>query len=104
MAFSLRDSHRLIKALKRRYQPKFTAHEPGVRLSADGLPARKPTCEGAQSHGVGLWLGSQLRFLCPPLWIQVTAVDLDPAVFPYVDVFAEINSVQLTNKCSDLPG
>ena len=100
--FLLRDSHRLIKALKRRYQPNIhgTRTWGSAFLLMDYLQ-ENPPAKGRKVMELGCGWGASSVFCAHHFGSRVTAVDLDPAVFPYVDVFAEINSVQLTNKCSD---
>lgn len=100
--FLLRDKHRLIKALKSRYQP--TVH--GTRtwgsafLIMDYLAANPPAL-GSTVMELGCGWGAASVFCARRFQAEVTAVDLDPAVFPYVDVFAEINDVKVITRCSD---
>lgn len=100
--FLLQDSHRLIKALKRRYQPKVhgTRTWGSAFLLMDYLQEHPPN-KGRRVMELGCgWAASSVH-CAHHFQSKVTAVDLDPAVFPFADVFAEINSVKLTNKCSD---
>ena len=100
--FLLQGSHRLIKALKRRYQPNVhgTRTWGSAFLLMDYLQ-ENPPAKGRKVMELGCGWGASSVFCAHHYGSKVTAVDLDPAVFPYVDVFAEINSVKLTNKCSD---
>ena len=100
--FLLQDSHRLIKALKRRYQP--TIH--GTRTWGSAFVLMdylqdQPPAQRRRIMELGCGWGAVSVFCAHQFGAKVTAVDLDPAVFPFVDVMAEINSVSLSNKVSD---
>mgnify|MGYP000175249892 CR=1 FL=1 len=100
--FLLRDSHRLVKALKRRHQPSVhgTRTWGSAYLLMDYLQEHPPA-KNRKVMELGCGWGATSVFCAQQFGSKVTAVDLDPAVFPFVDVFAEINSVSLTNKCAD---
>ena len=100
--FLLQDSHRLVKALKRRHQPSVhgTRTWGSAYLLMDYLQEHPPA-KNRKVMELGCGWGATSVFCAQQFGSKVTAVDLDPAVFPFVDVFAEINSVSLTNKCAD---
>ena len=100
--FLLQHSHRLVKALKRRHQPSVhgTRTWGSAYLLMDYLQEHPPA-KNRKVMELGCGWGATSVFCAQQFGSKVTAVDLDPAVFPFVDVFAEINSVSLTNKCAD---
>ena len=100
--FLLQDTHRLIKALKRRHQPSVhgTRTWGSAYLLMDYLQEHPPA-KNRKVMELGCGWGATSVFCAHQFGSKVTAVDLDPAVFPFVDVFAEINTVSLTNKCAD---
>ena len=53
------------------------------------------------SNGAGLWLGRSRDLLRKKFSATVTGVDLDAQVFPYLEVLAEINDVEIDTQCAD---
>ena len=100
--FLLQDGHRLVKALKRRHQPSVhgTRTWGSAYLLMDYLQEHPPA-KNRKVMELGCGWGATSVFCAHHFGSKVTAVDLDPAVFPFVDVFAEINSVSLAKKCAD---
>ena len=94
--------HRLMKALHKRHQPKIYGHRPWESsfLVMDYLmhnPA--DDCRTAMELGCG-WGGLSI-FCAKHFGASVTAIDLDPAVFPYLGVLADINGVKVKHSVKD---
>jgi len=100
--YLLEPKHRLIRALKKRYKPSIHGHKTwgssfllmdylqhhGIRRGAAGMEV------GCGWGGVSVYCASHFK-------AQMTAVDLDEAVFPYVDVLAELNDVKVAHLQAD---
>ena len=57
---------------------------------------------GAKAMEVGCGWGGISVFCAHHFKAKMTAVDLDPAVFPFVDVLAELNAVEVQTQQADL--
>lgn len=106
--FLLKKKHRLIKALNKRYKP--SVHGDRTWESAfvmmDYL-SHNPIKKNSTFMEIGCGWGGVAIFAGHHFNAKVTAVDLDPAVFPYLNVLAEINSVEVRKRCRDftkMPG
>jgi predicted nicotinamide N-methyase len=100
--FLLKRKHKLIRALRKRYQPMVHGHKTwGSSFLVMDYLAHTGVAKGTKAMEIGCGWGSLSVFCAHRFKAKVTAVDLDPAVFPYVDVFAEINGVKVATQQSD---
>jgi predicted nicotinamide N-methyase len=93
----LKAADRRIRQLRRRHEPsihgnKFWGSSWAIMdyLSQQGLP------HGARVMDVGCGWGLAGIFCAHHFAARVTSVDADPEVFPYLELHAEINNVQVT--------
>ena len=100
--FLLTEKHKLIRALKKIHQPSVhgTRTWGSAFLTMDYL-THNPISKGAKVLDLGCGWGGASVFCAHKFKAQVTAVDLDPAVFPFLDVFADINSVEVKTRKAD---
>lgn len=94
--YLLKSQHRLIRRLKRRYRP--TVH--GNRtwnssfLLMDYL-SEKPVRKGARVLELGCGWGAAAVFCASRFGARVTGLDIDRDVFPFLQVLADLNGVQV---------
>ena len=100
--FLLTEKHKLIRALKKIHQPSVhgTRTWGSAFLTMDYL-THNPISKGCSVLDLGCGWGGASVFCAHKFKAQVTAVDLDPAVFPFLNVFAEINSVEVKTRKAD---
>lgn len=100
--FLLDNKHRLIKALKKRYQPSIHGHRTwGSSFVLMDYLSHHGLRRGSNVMEVGCgWAGASI-YCAKKFKANVTGVDLDPAVFPYVDVLAELNDVKIKHLQAD---
>ncbi len=91
--------HRLMKALHQRHQPKIYGHRPWESsfLVMDYL-MHKPANDCLHALELGCGWGGLSIFCAKHFGASVTAIDLDPAVFPYLGVLADINDVKVKHS------
>lgn len=92
----IRSPHRLIRRLKKRYQPSAHGHRAwnSSFLLMDYLAA-KPIPKGARVMEIGCGWGPAAIFCASRFKAKVTGLDLDREVFPFLEVLAELNSAQI---------
>ena len=100
--YFLEPKHRLIKALKRRYKPSIHGHKTwGAGFLLMDYLQHHGLKRAARGMEIGCGWGGVSVFCAKQFNARMTAVDLDRAVFPYVDVLAELNEVQLEQRQAD---
>jgi predicted nicotinamide N-methyase len=100
--FLLNSKHKLIRALKKRYQPMVHGHRTwGSSFLIMDYLIHTGLAKNTKAMELGCGWGALSVFCAERFQAKVTAVDLDPAVFPYVDVFAEINDVKVKTEQAD---
>lgn len=100
--YLLTPKHRLIKALKKRYKPSIHGHRAwgSSYLLMDYLTHRGMR-KGASAAEIGCgWAGLSV-FCARQFKSKMTGVDLDPAVFPFMDVLTDLNGVEVAQKTAD---
>jgi predicted nicotinamide N-methyase len=101
--FLLNRKHKLIRALRKRYQPMVHGHKTwGSSFLVMDYLTHTGVTKGTKTMELGCGWGSLSVFCADRFKGKVTAVDLDPAVFPYVEVFAEINDVKVKTMQADI--
>jgi predicted nicotinamide N-methyase len=100
--FLLTEKHKLIRALKKVHQPSVhgTRTWGSAFLTMDYL-THNPIVKGCSVLDLGCGWGASSVFCAHKFKAKVTAVDLDSAVFPFLNVFAEINSVEVKTRKAD---
>ena len=100
--YLLEPKHRLMKALKKRYQPSIHGHKAwgSSYLLMDYL-SHNGIRRGSKAMEIGCGWGGLSIFCAHRFKCKMTAVDLDAAVFPYLDVLADLNGVGVKTKASD---
>ena len=106
--YLLAPQHRVIRRLKKRYQPSVHGHRTwdSSFLLMDYLAA-KPIPRGAKVLEVGCGWGAAAVFCAARFKAKVTGLDIDRDVFPFLEVFAQLNGVRvdtLGRKFEKLPG
>ena len=100
--YLLSKKHRLIKMLRKRYQPSIHGHKAwGSSFLVMDYLAHHGIRKGANVMEVGCGWGGISVYCARTFKSKVTAVDLDPEVFPYVDVLADLNDVKVKTKKRD---
>ncbi len=100
--YLLDSKHRLIKALKKRYKPSIHGHKTwGSSFLLMDYLTHHGLRRGANAMEVGCGWGGASVFCAHQFKSQMTGVDLDAAVFPYVDVLAELNGVEVKHLQAD---
>lgn len=100
--FLLQEKHKLIRTLKKRYQPSVhgTRTWGSAFLLMDYLSTH-PLLQSDKVLELGCGWGAASVFCAHRFQAEVTGLDIDPEVFPFLDVYAEINSVQIKKRCVD---
>ncbi len=100
--YLLTNKHRLIKTLRKRYQPSIHGHKAwGAGFLLMDYINHNGLVKGAQGMEIGCGWGGVSVYCALKYRAKMTAVDLDPAVFPYVDVLAELNGVKVKSRQAD---
>jgi predicted nicotinamide N-methyase len=100
--FLLDTKHRLIKALKKLYQPSIHGHRAwGSSFLLMDYLSEHGIRRGANAAEIGCGWGGLSVYCAKTFNANMTAIDLDSAVFPFLDVLAELNDVSITNQQSD---
>ena len=94
--YLLTRKHRLIKTLRKRYQPSIHGHRTwgSGYLLMDYL-SHNGMRRGAKGIEIGSGWGQVSVFCAREFKAKMTAVDMDAAVFPFMDVLAELNAVSV---------
>jgi predicted nicotinamide N-methyase len=101
--YLLAEKHKLIRALKKIYQPSVHGTRTwGSAFVIMDYLTHNPVKKGAKLLDIGCGWGAASVFCAHKFKAKVTAIDLDPAVFPFLNVFAEINSVEVQTRKADL--
>ena len=106
--YLLKSQHRVIRRLKKRYQPSVHGHRTwnSSFLLMDYLAAR-PIRKGARVLEIGCGWGAAAVFCAQRFKTRATGLDIDRDVFPFLEVLAELNDVQvetLGRKFENLSG
>ena len=100
--YLLNPKHRLIKALRKHYQPSIHGHRAwGSSFLLMDYLTHHGIRRGAKGIEVGCGWGGVSVFCAKHFKARMTAVDLDAAVFPFVDVLAELNTVEVQHLQAD---
>ncbi len=94
--YLLEPKHKLIRRMRKRYQPSVHGHKTwdSSYLVMDYLQ-HHPVARGARMLEVGSGWGPLSVFCASRFKAKMTALDIDPEVFPFLDVFAELNDVEV---------
>ncbi|MBM4203741.1 MAG: methyltransferase [Gammaproteobacteria bacterium] len=94
--YLLENKHKLIRQMKKQYQPSVHGHRPwhASYLVMDYLQHR-PIPTRSRVIEVGSGWGPLSVFCASRFSGKVTALDIDKDVFPYLDVLAELNNVEV---------
>ncbi|HEY5678903.1 MAG TPA: methyltransferase [Pseudomonadales bacterium] len=94
--YLLESKHRLIRRLKKAYQPSVHGHKTWKAsfLLMDYLQHR-PIAKKSRVMEIGCGWGPGSIFCAKRFKARVTAVDVDREVFPFLEVLAELNDVKL---------
>lgn len=106
--YLLKSQHRLMRRLKKRYRPSVHGHRTwnSSFLLMDYLAAN-PIPKGARVLEIGCGWGAAAVFCASRFKARVTGLDIDREVFPFMEVFAELNDVKvdaLGRKFENLTG
>ena len=95
--YLLESKHRLIRRLKKAYQPSAHGHKTwnASFLLMDYLQ-HNPLKKKARVLEVGCGWGPGSVFCASQFKAKVTGLDIDKEVFPFLDVLAELNDVEVT--------
>jgi predicted nicotinamide N-methyase len=104
--YFLHTQHRLIRALKRMHAPSVHGHKTWQSsfVLMDYL-IHNPPRRGSRVMEIGCGWGPAAVFCAQRFDTKVTGVDMDPDVFPFLEVMAELNDVEiktLESKFEDL--
>ena len=100
--YMLTPKHRVIKTLKKRYQPSIHGHKTwGSSFLVMDYLRENGLRKGATALEVGCGWAPLSVHLAHEYKARVTALDLDREVFPFVDVLAELNAVELETRRGD---
>ncbi|MEE8244008.1 MAG: methyltransferase domain-containing protein [Pseudomonadales bacterium] len=99
--YLLRSQHRLIRRLKKRYQPSVHGHKTwnASFLLMDYLD-HKPIAKGTKVLEIGCGWGPASVYCASRFKAKVTGLDIDREVFPFLDVLAELNGVKVKRLVS----
>ena len=97
--YLLTPKHRLMRTLRRRYQPVIHGHRAwgSSYLLMDYLTHRGMR-RGARAAEIGCGWGGLSIFCARKFNAKMTGIDLDPAVFPFMDVLADLNGVEVAQN------
>ena len=100
--YLLEPKHRLMKALRKRYQPSIHGHKAwGSSFLLMDYLTHNGIRKGSKAVEIGCGWGGISVFAGRKFNSKMTAVDLDGAVFPYLDVLADLNGVKVSYKERD---
>ncbi len=97
--YLLESKHRLIRRLKKAYQPSVHGHKTWSAsfLLMDYLQ-HEPLTRRARVLEVGCGWGPGSVFCASRFKAQVTALDIDKDVFPFLEVLAALNDVEVASR------
>lgn len=106
--YLLESKHRLIRRLKKAYQPSVHGHKTwnASFLLMDYLQ-HKPLKKKSKVLEVGCGWGPASIYCAKRFKARVTGLDVDKEVFPFLDVLAELNEVEIapmTRRLETLKG
>lgn len=95
--YLLKSPHRFVRRLKKQYEPSVHGHQTWQSsfLVMDYLLEERPK-KGSKIMEIGCGWGPASVFCARRLKAEVTGVDMDADVFPFMDVLASLNGVQVT--------
>ena len=100
--YLLETKHRLIKALRKRYQPSIHGHRAwGSSFVLMDYLQHNSIKKGASAAEIGCGWGGLSVFCAKTFSAKMTGIDLDQAVFPYLDVLADLNDVKIKHLQAD---
>lgn len=100
--YLLNTKHRLIKALKKRHKPSIHGHRAwGSSFLLMDYMRERGMRKGAKAAEIGCGWGGLSVFLAREYNAKMTGIDLDPAVFPYMEVLADLNAVKVKPRRAD---
>ena len=96
--YLLEPKHKLMRRMRKRYQPSVHGHKTwsSSYLVMDYLQHR-PFARKSSVLEIGAGWGPLSIFCAAKMKGQVTALDIDPEVFPFLDVLAELNDVEIAH-------
>lgn len=99
--YLLESKHRLIRRLKKAYQPSVHGHKAwnASFLLMDYLQ-HEPLAKRSRVLEVGCGWGPGAVFCASRFNARVTALDIDKDVFPFLDVLAALNDVDIAHRTS----
>jgi len=99
--YLLESKHRLIRRLKKAYQPSVHGHKAwnASFLLMDYLQ-HEPLTRRARVLEIGCGWGPGAVFCARRFNARVTALDIDTDVFPFLDVLAALNDVDVAHRTS----
>jgi predicted nicotinamide N-methyase len=95
--YLLESKHRLIRRLRKAYQPSVHGHKTWSAsfLLMDYLQ-HEPMSKKSRVLEIGCGWGPGSVFCASQFKAKVTALDIDKEVFPFLDVLAALNNVEVT--------
>lgn len=100
--YLLTTKHRLIKALKKRYKPSIHGDRAwGASFLLMDYLRERGMRKGAKAAEIGCGWGGLSVFCAREFDAKMTGIDLDPAVFPYMEVLTDLNAVKVKSKKAD---
>ena len=102
---ALLSNHPKVRRLKRNHTPDLYGNKTWTSswLLMDFLSRNRPA-GGLNVMEIGCGWCLAGIFCARSLKARITGVDIDPAVFPYVDLHAELNNVRIDKRQSDFNG
>ena len=104
--YLLQSQHRLIRRLKRLYEPSVHGHKTwGSSFLLMDYLEHEPMRKKARVMEIGCGWGPAAIYCAKAFDAKVTGVDMDPDVFPFMEVLAALNDVDvesLVSKYEDL--
>lgn len=100
--YLLGTKHRLIKALRKRYQPSIHGHKAwGSSFLLMDYLQHNGIRKGARAAEIGCGWGGLSVYCAKTFNTKMTGIDLDSAVFPYLEVLADLNDVEIRHLQAD---
>jgi len=89
--------HKSIRKLKKKHEPSVHGHKTwNASFVLMDYLLYNPMKPGARVLEIGCGWGPAAMFCAKQFDAQVTGLDIDPAVFPYMEVVAKLNKVKVT--------
>ncbi len=106
--YLLQSQHRLVRGLKKLYSPSVHGHKTwGSSFLLMDYLRQFPIAQGSRVMEIGCGWGPASIFVAKEFRAKVTGVDIDKDVFPFLEVLAELNEVEvaaLVSRFEDLKG